>query len=283
MELPKILSVKETKLIPTKLIEGKAFQLVTPIIAQLITEQRASPNIRILLKIEGNNEVYFPGDAAAEDGERTISNSKRLTRMKAAAEKNYTLAENGVLLFKANNHVSEISRLIVIPATMASAIFELCHAKSLAHFDFKRSMAFFNQFFMTPMAVSGLRTYIQCCKECNLKRATQYYRTNLGEEYHPSLFGGLIGGRWTMDLLKFKRDIEGHVYLLLLIDTASSFVIPMYLKDKKGETVALALYRNFLTKFRINVQKTYVGSDRGPEFINTVVELLWHRFSLSQW
>lgn len=132
MELPKILSVKETKLIPTKLIEGKAFQLVTPIIAQLITEQRASPNIRIILKIlEGNNEVYFPGDAAAEDGERTISNSKRLTRMKAAAEKNYTLAENGVLLFKANNHVSEISRLIVIPATMASAIFELRHAKSL--------------------------------------------------------------------------------------------------------------------------------------------------------
>ena len=57
------------------------------------------------------------------------------------------------------------------------------------------------------------------------------------------------------------------MYLLLLIDTASSFVIPMYLKDKKGETVALALYRNFLTKFRRDVQITYVGSDRGKIII----------------
>ena len=89
------------------------------------------------------------------------------------------------------------------------------------------------------------------------------------------------GDLYQVDVTHMPESAEGHCYLLVLVDVFTRFVLLKAVKSINGAEVALAL----LEWFCVIGPPKVIQSDRGPEFINEVIEALCkhegihHRFS----
>src|SRR5690349_19254068 len=82
-----------------------------------------------------------------------------------------------------------------------------------------------------------------------------------------------------MDLFDFKDSLGGYKYLLLILDRWSSLVWDYYLKDKEGNSIALALASLFgILQRQFQIQPTVVESDN--EFNQGAIKAFLQRHSV---
>ncbi|SAL97877.1 hypothetical protein [Absidia glauca] len=110
---------------------------------------------------------------------------------------------------------------------------------------------------------------IEMVKKCN--QCMQYNVVRKG--YHPlaSITANAPGDHWAIDLAgEFNETNNGNVYILVMIDICTRFVIIKPIPDKTAVTVANALIDVFCT---FGFPKI-IQSDNGSEFANGTVEKL---------
>jgi len=79
-----------------------------------------------------------------------------------------------------------------------------------------------------------------------------------------------------VDLQMFSKEKNGYKFILKCIDVLSKFAFAKPLKDKTGLSVMNALKEIFKSR-----QPTKIQTDKGKEFLNSNVQLLFKKFKIN--
>ena len=114
-----------------------------------------------------------------------------------------------------------------------------------------------------------MRTAIE--KEIDQCRSCQKYNL-VRAGFHParSVFAARPGDHFQMDLAQLPRSVDGMVYILLMIDVFTGFVVLTALPNKEDATVARAVWNVFCI---IGLPRI-LQSDNGDEFTNRIIRAL---------
>ncbi|SAM02503.1 hypothetical protein [Absidia glauca] len=110
---------------------------------------------------------------------------------------------------------------------------------------------------------------LEMVKRCN--QCMQYNVVRKG--YHPlaSITANAPGDHWAIDLAgEFTETHNGNVYILVMVDICTKFIIAKPIPDKTAVTIANVLIDVFCT---FGFPKI-IQSDNGTEFVNGTVDLL---------
>ena len=229
----------------------------------------AQLNIRII-ESEDDDADAVHGDTVASYRARTLRQAEEFKG--TASVKDMPITEENVnrliaAMRRRGKRVPEVAE--------REAIIKSEHA--LGHFGERAILrAIEDKGFWWPYMLMNIREQLDSCNICK--------KNNVGQMgYHPqgSVLAERPGDLYQVDVMHMPESAEGHRYLLVLVDVFTRFVLLKAVKSINGAEVALALWEWFCV---IGPPKV-IQSDRGPEFINEVIEALCkhegihHRFT----
>ena len=125
--------------------------------------------------------------------------------------------------------------------------------------------------FWWPRLSIFLKRYIRSCKQCaaakSAQRTPHAELTLIARPVKPFqiIHFDLMG--------PFTISPSGHLYILVMIDYFSGYVIVKALKDKRTETIARMLYKKVIMNFGV---PEYFHSDNALEFVSKLILELCH-------
>jgi transposase InsO family protein len=107
-----------------------------------------------------------------------------------------------------------------------------------------------------------------------VKKCNQCMQYNIGRKgYHPlaSITSEAPGDHWAIDLAgEFEQTHRGNVYILVMVDICTKYVLARPIPDKQSSTIAQALVEVFCT---FGFPKI-LQSDNGSEFVNELIRFM---------
>ena len=130
-----------------------------------------------------------------------------------------------------------------------------------------------NQGYWWPHMRDDIATEIRDCRDCQ-----RYNIIHCG--FHParSITAGLPGDHYQIDLASMPTSMEGHKFILVLVDVFTGFVMLKPIMDKEASTVARAVWEICCI---IGLPKI-LQSDNGSEFSNRIINALCRLTGISR-
>lgn len=134
------------------------------------------------------------------------------------------------------------------------------------HFGEKAMLRYIDrEGFWWPAMRADITKEIRNCDDC-----VRFTTTHVGYEPARSITASQPGDHYQMDLAQLPKAIDGSMYILVLVDVFTGFVMLRSLKHKDEQTTATALWEIFAT---IGLPKI-LQSDNGGEFFNKTLAAL---------
>ena len=175
----------------------------------------------------------------------------------------YALVYNpdGILCYRPEpNEINQVLLKRIVPYSMRIRMFLRIHGAECAHMGYDRVHAMISKSFYWYNMSQDIQEWLRACKSC------QQAKTGLGAG-RPEMKLDLVGEpmmRVGMDLQgPFPQSSTGMVYIMVIQDYFSKWVELFPLPDKRAETVAEVLVKQFFTRFGV-CQRLH--SDQGLEF-----------------
>jgi transposase InsO family protein len=167
-------------------------------------------------------------------------------------------------------------RLVLAPFALRDAIMRSHHDSPIAgHFGPDKTLQSVTEFWYWPEMSQTIKTYCQQCHTCatvNVPHSMK--KAPLQEMPIPRHFNDRVAA----DLCgPFRPTLDGFTYVLVMVDMFSKFVRFCPLKDKRGDTVAKAIFDNWICQFSsMNTLQT----DMGTDFTNNVTSHLYQKLDI---
>ena len=178
--------------------------------------------------------------------------------------------KEGLLMFRLHRTGRLPKEVLILPKDLRDIVFKACHTHMFSgHFGAEKTMLKILENYWWPTIVADVTDQVQRCLTCAMaKRPNQYKKrhapfTSLrvpdapNQRIHIDLFGPL------------KTSESGKKYVLSISDAFSKRVILVGLPDKTAETVAKAIFENYICKHSCPAT---IVSDRGREFCANLSE-----------
>ena len=166
---------------------------------------------------------------------------------------------------------------IVIPKDLRYHILSDYHDSLVGggHQGFQRTYdAIRSKYFWRGM-YSDTKDYQQSCGPCQRSKRPHTRPTPL----HPLPVAGLFR-RWHMDFIgPLRQSADGKKYILLVVDSFSRWPEAFALPSADAITVARVLYKEIFTRY--GAPHSLV-SDRGPQFVSSLVKALCEIFNVTR-
>jgi len=164
---------------------------------------------------------------------------------------------------------------IILPHSLVKQFAHQCHiGQTGGHFGVRKTQ---DQFARRAYTVGWKNVVEEVCRSCT--ECSRYYRgtpRRQGQMQINDANGPM--DRLAIDLTgKHPRSVQGHVYILTVIDVFSRFLIAVPLRNKEAKTVATALYRHVFCKYGTCRE---IQSDQGKEFNNLLLEQMCELFGI---
>lgn len=179
----------------------------------------------------------------------------------------------GVLTDEEKLLIAQEKRGKTVPAVdQRQQIVEAAHAAG--HYGEKAMYAHIdNEGYWWPHMRDDIASEIRDCRDCQ-----RYNIIHCG--YHParSITATLPGDHYQIDLASMPTSMEGHKFILVLVDVFTGFVMLKPIIDKEASTVARAVWEICCI---IGVPKI-LQSDNGLEFSNRIINALCRLTGISR-
>ena len=162
--------------------------------------------------------------------------------------------------------VAQEKRGKVIPETEVKKAELLEQAHAAGHFGEKFMYKYMEERgYWWPRMRNDIANTIRDCRECQ-----KYTTANSG--FHPakSITASLPGDHFQIDLAELPESLEGHTFLLVVVDVFTGFVMLAPIVNKEAATIARALWQIFCM---VGLPRI-LQSDNGSEFCNRIVNAL---------
>ena len=186
------------------------------------------------------------------------------------------ISEDGILEIKVHSILNESSRIIVIPASLRSKVFEDVHQHpSMGHFGEQATLSRARLRFYYPSMHSQLIAKVAACPECLAKYTAIKIRTG---KHIPHVSGYPLQ-MLSIDLVgPLTETEEKNIYILTVQDNFSKWVNLYPIRNKESRTVVEALLK-FVNQFGCPYE---VHSDQGKEFTSTIFSMLMKKMGIKQ-
>ena len=191
---------------------------------------------------------------------------KRKIKRGGASKPKHFLVKNGILYYTRDKEVP------VLPQCLRERALKLCHQiPVVGHGGYHASRWRLMDFGYFKGYELELKRFIRNCEVCNIRKPLKGPPVPVGDT-PPPLYPN---HRIHLDLIGRLDPSGGHEYILSIVDGFSRFLVAVPLPDKRAETVARALFGEYIAKFGPPSQ---IWSDRGKEFVNETLKYLTEIF-----
>ena len=199
-----------------------------------------------------------------------------------AEKKKYEIEEG--IIFRRKRRTPENSSLadnregfhVVVPEKLRRTAIALAHSYPMGgHMGEKRLLAVMNDKFWWPNITNDIKDFVSGCFKCKMAKTPLPKNRGFLGEYR------LIEEPFAMihvdHVGPFKQNVEGNSFVLMVVDRATGFVVPIPVPDVTAKTTAKALYDRIFCVFGIPRR---VISDKGTAFENVMCEYMAKRMGI---
>lgn len=144
-----------------------------------------------------------------------------------------------------------------IPKSLRLQVFENFH--NLSHPGIRATLKLITSKFVWPGINKDVRLWSRSCLSCQKGKIQRHTKSPVGTIKDPDARFEHIH----IDLIGPLPPSKGYIYCLTCIDRFSRWPEVIFLKDTKADTVAKALYENWICRFGVPLKIT---SDQGKQF-----------------
>jgi transposase InsO family protein len=175
----------------------------------------------------------------------------------------FTLVDR--VLFYVNPHTAELQ--LVVPTEFQHTVFHERHGGACGvHYSGRKIYLALKKQYYWPNMRADCERWVRSCPICAFTREPRLNIPPLQPIVAEAPFDLVC-----MDILQLGLTLKGHKYLFVCVDQFSKFVIAEPLQTKTAEEVATALLNRLIL---VHGAPRRLHSDKGKEFVNTVVERL---------
>ena len=167
--------------------------------------------------------------------------------------------ENGVLFYEWH-HGFQKSKLLVIPKSMRDAVIKLFQDEKVGgHQGREKTKERIRQRAYWYGMATNIDIYIATCRKCSMNKRSRRPRAPL-----QNFQAGYPGDRVHLDMLgPFCESLQGHKYVLMIIDQFTRWLEMMPLAVQDAESVAKAFFESYVVRFGA---PWCVNTDQGRNF-----------------
>ena len=176
------------------------------------------------------------------------------------------LQEKGGLLVYGNREGNDVHYIPVLPRSLHKTILKKLHDE-MGHLGFQKTLRSVRKRFYWPGAYCDVKTYIQTCERCTLRKRPEGRRSAGLQSIRTSRPGELV----CIDFLSLEKSAGGYEHLLVVTDHFTRYAKAYPTRDQKATTVARVLWERYISNFGIPER---LHSDQGKCFESEVIRQL---------
>lgn len=157
-------------------------------------------------------------------------------------------------------------RRVLLPALWHSPVIERCHQQT-GHAGIWKTMRAIQECYVWPGMKKDVTQHLRSCAVCQIHKPTPQHVAH-GRMPDPRYPHQIVSMYLTGPLTRSER---GHAYLFTLIDHLTGWADAYPISNKKGETIADILHRDYFPRYGA---PEILISDNGTEFVNSSVAAL---------
>ena len=202
-----------------------------------------------------------------------LPSSKAVIRKVEALAEKYILLHS--LLFKIVYTPDKELAVLAIPEMCADSVIALYHSSLFVGHQgvIKTYLTICDKFFI-PNLTHYLRSYIKDCHICQLTRneklPTRQLQSRINLNYKPL-------SRLSMDLKVMPKSIQGHKFILYIIDEVTNYLITVPIYQSKAEEICEALIEHVVTKYCV---PDCIIIDQDSTFMSSLMNYLFNKFDI---
>ena len=184
--------------------------------------------------------------------------------------------ENDILWIRLFQPETGSRALICVPASLRDQLITQFHSSWYGgHEGVHKTIQRLQLYYFWPSMQTDVNNVIKACETCQKRRTIpKTPPTNLqplptltapNQRIHADLFGPL------------KSSSSGKKFILVMTDAFTKYVEVIAIPNKEAETVAEAIFYNWICRYGIPAQLT---TDQGKEFVASVCQNLWKQLDL---
>jgi transposase InsO family protein len=166
---------------------------------------------------------------------------------------------------------------IVVPDALKAFVLGQHHNLPLhAHQGAERMLKMIASRYYWPGMARDVKRWVNSCSSCARRKTTRNMNMGLTTPALATAPWQVVG----IDLVgKCVETTTGCKYILTIVDHFTRWPIAIPIPDKRGETVAKALYQHLIVEHGVPIK---ILSDQGKEFVNEGIATLCNKWGIKQ-
>jgi transposase InsO family protein len=202
----------------------------------------------------------------------------QVTPFERAVSADTLISNDGLIRYMVRRPGFTTTPVIIVPEQIRSEIIYVAHESRFGGHAgaFKTTERIRRQYWWPGLAREVARYCEQCsvCKQCN--NPAKFQSNHAPMQPLPIPNGPNI--RIHMDLFgPLKTTLSGKRYIIVMTDAYSKYAVLATLENKEAATVAKAVFEKWICCYGCPKQ---IVSDRGAEFVNTTIRILYTAFGI---